>query len=194
MNTFTHTQISMLLVKTIYWNLSEFQTVTAGEFKRTLTPTKKVTREDFNKAKEDVEMILQQFSGFVAKNRPDLDIKSVATGETWFGEAALDKGLCDEIRPVDDVLLRYIDDGYQVYEIAYKQPKQVPEGLASLLPSTSSGQEAKNPFARRVIRWFASTLMEEFKLSMHESGSMEQAQRYMAKDDTAERIKAQERL
>ena len=95
--------------------LSEFQTVTAGEFKRTLTPTKKVTKEDFNKAKEDVEMILKQFSAFVAKNRPDLDIKSVATGETWFGEAALERGLCDEIRPVDDVLLRYVDEGYQVY-------------------------------------------------------------------------------
>ena len=35
----------------------EIQTITAGEYKRTLTPTKKVTKEDFKKAKEDVEII-----------------------------------------------------------------------------------------------------------------------------------------
>eukprot|EP00980_Cylindrotheca_fusiformis_P025579 scaffold14121_cov120-Cylindrotheca_fusiformis.AAC.1 len=57
----------------------EFQTVTAGEFKRTLTPTKKVTKEDVKKAEEDVNMILTQFSGFVQKNRPNLDVASVAT-------------------------------------------------------------------------------------------------------------------
>jgi len=169
----------------------EFQTVTAGEFKRTLTPTKKVTREDFSKAKEDVEMILEQFSGFVGQNRPNLDIKSVATGETWFGQAALEKGLCDEIRPVDDVLLRYVDEGYQVYEIAYKAPQQVPEGLAALLPTS---QEGSNSFGKRMVRWLVSSVMEEVQNSMYESGTAEQAQRYMVKDDTADRMKMEERL
>ena len=173
--------------------LSEFQTVTAGEFKRTLTPTKKVTKEDFNKAKEDVSMILEQFSGFVAKNRPKLDIKSVATGETWFGEAALEKGLCDEIRPVDDVLLRYVDEGYQVYEIAYKAPRPIPAGLAALLPIGQ--QEGHNKLlGKRMVRWLVSSFMEEFRDTMYESGTMEQAQRYMAKNDTADTIKMEERL
>ena len=35
----------------------EFSTVTAGKFKRTLTPTKKPTKEDFDKSKEDVEQV-----------------------------------------------------------------------------------------------------------------------------------------
>jgi hypothetical protein len=30
----------------------EFQTVTAGKYKRTLTPTKKVTKEDFDKEQQ----------------------------------------------------------------------------------------------------------------------------------------------
>ena len=141
-------------------------------------------------------MILEQFSGFVAKNRPSLDVKSVATGETWFGEAALEKGLCDEIRPVDDVLLRYVDEGYQVYEIAYKAPQAIPSGLASLLPATSSRSQERgsNSIGRKVARWFVSTMMEEFQLAMKESSTMEQAQRYMAKDETADRMKIEERL
>jgi serine protease SohB len=62
--------------------------------KRTLTPTKKVTKEDFQKTKEDVEDILVLFRDFVAENRPQLDIDTVATGETWFGTAALERKLC----------------------------------------------------------------------------------------------------
>lgn len=58
----------------------EFQTVTAGKYKRTITPTKKVTKEDFDKTKEDVEGILTLFKQFVHQNRPSLDIDEVATG------------------------------------------------------------------------------------------------------------------
>eukprot|EP00957_Ditylum_brightwellii_P179888 13703630-Ditylum_brightwellii.AAC.1 len=75
----------------------EFQIVTAGKYKHTLTPTKKVTKEDLAKSKEDIEDILFLFKGFVKKNQPQLDIDSVATVETWFGTDALNKGLCDEI-------------------------------------------------------------------------------------------------
>ena len=58
----------------------EFQTVTAGKYKRTITPTKRVTKEDFDKTKEDVEGILTLFKQFVHQNRPSLDIDDVATG------------------------------------------------------------------------------------------------------------------
>ena len=62
--------------------------------KRTITPTKKVTKEDFQKSKEDIEEIFGLFRDFVKENRPKLDIDKVATGETWFGTAALDLKLC----------------------------------------------------------------------------------------------------
>jgi ClpP class serine protease len=83
----------------------EFQTVTAGKFKRTLTPFKKPTTEDFAKNKEDIEKVLVLFKNFVASQRPQLDIDAVATGETWFGADALARGLCDELKTTDDVLL-----------------------------------------------------------------------------------------
>merc|ERR1712151_856818 len=44
----------------------EFQTITAGKYKRTVTPTKKVTKEDLSKTKEDIENVLGLFRDFVA--------------------------------------------------------------------------------------------------------------------------------
>jgi serine protease SohB len=62
--------------------------------KRTLTPTKKVTKEDYQKSKDDIENVFGLFRDFVQENRPQLDIEQVATGETWFGTAALERRLC----------------------------------------------------------------------------------------------------
>merc|ERR1719223_2308265 len=63
----------------------EFQTITAGKFKRTVTPTKKITKEDLAKSTEDIKEIFNLFKGFVASQRPQLDIEDVATADTWFG-------------------------------------------------------------------------------------------------------------
>lgn len=68
-----------------------------GCSKRTLTPTKKVTKEDYQKSKEDIESVFNLFRDFVRENRPQLDIEKVATGETWFGTAALERGLCKSL-------------------------------------------------------------------------------------------------
>jgi ClpP class serine protease len=181
----------------IKWNNREFQTVTAGEFKRTLTPTKKVTKDDFAKAKDDVEGILLQFKEWVHSNRPELDISAVATGETWFGEAALEKGLCDEIKPVDDVLLKYIDLGYNVYEIAYSPPPAVPQGLSGLLPVGSSDFERSNSsLSQRLIRWMVTSIAEEVKSVIVDvsSSASSPERKYMARDDASDRIKIKDQF
>lgn len=49
--------------------------------------------------------MLVLFKSFVASQRPGLVIDEVATGETWFGADALARGLCDELKTTDDVLL-----------------------------------------------------------------------------------------
>ena len=95
----------------------EFQTITAGKFKRTVTPTKKITKEDIKKSEQDIQEIFTLFKNFVKSQRPQLDIEDVATGDTWFGSDALDKGLCDEIATADDILLDFVDNGYDVYEV-----------------------------------------------------------------------------
>jgi len=100
----------------------EFQTVTAGKFKRTLTPTKKVTKEDLAKSKKDIEDVLVLFKDFVAENRPSLDIDKVATGETWFGKDALARNLVDKLKTSDDVLLDLLSTGAEIFSVQLKQP------------------------------------------------------------------------
>merc|ERR1719181_2106779 len=85
-----------------------FSTVTAGKFKRTLTPTKKLDDADLKKTKDDIEGVLSLFKRFVADNRPQVDIDSIATGETWLGPDALERRMVDALATVDDVLLAHV--------------------------------------------------------------------------------------
>lgn len=104
----------------------EFHEVTAGDWKRVLTPTKEVTERDLKKAKEDIEDIWTLFKDFVAEQRPSLDLNIVATGEVWFGKRAVEVGLCDTIQASDDVLTDFMDRGYDVYQIKYEEPIEDP--------------------------------------------------------------------
>lgn len=149
-----------------------------------------MTREDFEKSKQDVEEILVLFRDFVAQNRPQLDIENVATGETWFGTAALEKKLCDEIKTVDDVLTEYVDAGFDVLEVEYRPP--VPEtALGRLLPATS---EAGAGPVESAVRWLVRTVASAVKAELSDSSLLNQPiqERYKAQDDSASRIRSQD--
>ena len=168
----------------------QFQTVTAGKFKRTLTPTKKITKEDLAKSEEDIAEIFDLFKGWVAQNRPQLNIDEVATGETWFGPAALEKGLCDEIKTVDDVLLEYISEGCNVYSVKYDPPPEVPSNLQALFALGDQTPNADSSIGRKAIRWLVRSFAEEVKAATTSMENTPLEQKYMAKDDTRDRVKA----
>ena len=107
----------------------EFQTVTAGKFKRTLTPTKKIEKADVEKSKADIEDVLTLFKTFVKTQRPKLVIDDVATGETWFGADALKRDLCDELKTTDDVLLELLATGSEIFSVKYRPPQSGPAAL-----------------------------------------------------------------
>merc|ERR1712238_653579 len=180
-------------VPNVYERLKEegikFQTVTAGKFKRTLTPTKKITQEDLAKSEEDIAEIFNLFKGWVEQSRPQLDIEEVATGETWFGPAALEKGLCDDIKTVDDVLLEYVDNNYNVYEVKYDPPPEVPSTLSALFASDDEiprlGRR-NDSIGRQAIRWLVRSFAEEVKAVTTDYKSSDQ--KYMAKDETKDRV------
>ena len=174
----------------------EFQTITAGKYKRTVTPTKKVTKEDLKKSTEDINEIFNLFKSFVASQRPQLDIENVATGDTWFGEDALARGLCDELATADDVLLDFVDQGYDLYEVAY-DPTPAGAGAFSLPRSSSADTAGMNGWrgvlksmVRGVVADVKEEIVSELSSSMNEMNSVER--RYMMKDDSADRIKAQD--
>jgi len=166
----------------------EFQTVTAGKYKRTITPTKKVTKEDLDKAKEEIEGILLLFKNFVNKNRPSLDIDKVATGETWFGEDALKEGLCDAIATYDDVIAGYIfEQNANVYKIEYTPPNGNANPLLAALPigSSNNNVNSRNPI-RGMIRSVAQMVREEIMAVSSSNRLNDPSKSIMARKDDDE--------
>jgi serine protease SohB len=103
----------------------DFEQVTAGQYKRTVTMFGKNTDEDRAKLKQELEDVHTLFKDAVAKYRPELDLDKVATGEHWYGTRALDLGLADELKTSDEVLAERAADR-DLYHVTYKikQPLQ----------------------------------------------------------------------
>ncbi len=103
----------------------DFEEVTAGKYKRTVTMFGKNTDEDRAKLKSDLEDVHELFKAAVVRYRPDLDLEKVATGEHWYGTRALDLGLADELTTSDELLARRGGDR-DLYRVAFKikQPLQ----------------------------------------------------------------------
>jgi len=97
----------------------EFEQVTAGKYKRTVTMFGKNTDEDRAKLKEELEEVHTLFKSMVSRYRPDMDIDKVATGEHWYGTQALELGLVDELGSSDDYLLSESVNA-DIYAVSYK--------------------------------------------------------------------------
>jgi len=100
----------------------EFEQITAGQYKRTLTLFGENTDKDREKMQEDLEVTHALFKDFVHSHRPEMDVERVSTGEHWLGSTALELGLVDELRTSDDLLLS-LSENNDILEISYK-PKQ----------------------------------------------------------------------
>jgi serine protease SohB len=103
----------------------DFEQVTAGKYKRTVTMFGENTDEDRAKLKEELEDVHALFKEAVIKYRPDLDLEKIATGEHWYGSQALALGLADEIRTSDELLGELVGKR-DLYSVSYKikQPLQ----------------------------------------------------------------------
>ena len=103
----------------------DFEEITAGKYKRTVTMFGKNTDEDRAKLKADLEDVHELFKGAVQRYRPQLDLDRVATGEYWYGTRALELGLADELLTSDE-LLAELGTERDLYRISYrvKQPLQ----------------------------------------------------------------------
>jgi len=114
----------------------DFEQVTAGRFKRTLTVFGENTEEGRQKLRSELEDVHAMFKSQIAEHRPQVDVEAVATGEHWYGLRALELRLVDEIRTSDDYLMSRIDDT-DVFLVEYKRRKPLPErvmgGVESLL-------------------------------------------------------------
>lgn len=82
----------------------DYEEITAGEFKRTISLLGEITSKGRQKFVEQIEDTHRLFKEFVSQQRPKLNLEEVATGEYWFGRRALELGLVDKLISSDDYL------------------------------------------------------------------------------------------
>jgi len=121
----------------------DYEQLTAGEYKRTLTLFGENTKQGREKVQEEVEETLGLFKLFIHQYRPELSLEKVATGEHWYGQQALELGLVDKLITSDDYLLKQMEEK-DVYFLSYKTKPSLMEvlfhkmslGIQSLLGHT----------------------------------------------------------
>ena len=126
-------------------NHVDFELLTAGEHKRTLTMFGENTDKGREKFVEDLEDTHELFKSFVGEHRPAVDIDSVATGDVWFGRRALDKQLVDEIKTSDEYI-HSLAETADVFEIEYVFKKSIHEKL---------GLAAQGAVDRLLLTWMS---------------------------------------
>jgi serine protease SohB len=106
----------------------DYEQLTAGRFKRTLTMFGKNTEEGRAKLQQEIEEVHELFKQQIREHRPRVDIERVATGEHWYGLRALELMLVDEIKTSDDFLIEAARQR-DVYKISYRRKRPFSERL-----------------------------------------------------------------
>ncbi|UTA46370.1 protease SohB [Simiduia sp. 21SJ11W-1] len=106
----------------------DFELLTAGEYKRTLTMFGENTDKGRQKFLDELEDVHGLFKRFISVHREKVDVEKVATGEVWFGQQAIDNLLVDDIKTSDEYITAQYADA-QVFELRYEQPKSLPQKL-----------------------------------------------------------------
>lgn len=113
----------------------DFEQITAGKYKRSVTMFGENTDEDRAKLKEELEDVHALFKAAVSKYRPGLDLDKVATGEHWYGTTALDLGLADEIKTSDELLTELAAER-DLYQLTYRIKQPLQKRLMANIDST----------------------------------------------------------
>lgn len=128
------------------WDI-DYEQITAGEYKRTLTLFGENTEKARLKLTEQIEEAHMLFKAFVQENRPQVDISRVATGEFWYGRRAVELKLVDELMTSDDYLLKASREA-DIFEVVYKPKETLREKIAAEFEQMSG--RAINRFWQRL--------------------------------------------
>lgn len=122
----------------------DVELLTAGEYKRTLTVLGENAPAGREKFQRDLDATHELFKDHVAAHRPQLDIKTIATGEVWFGTQALALGLVDKLATSDEYLTAQLATA-DIYELSYVTDKTLLERL---------GMTVEMRLAQRLRSWW----------------------------------------
>lgn len=106
----------------------DYDVYTAGQYKRTVTILGENTPEGKKKFIEEIEDTHGLFKAMVSRNRPQLEMDKIATGEHWYGSQCVDLKLVDSIQTSDDYLYEASQNA-DVFEVAYEVKKTMADRL-----------------------------------------------------------------
>ncbi len=104
----------------------DYEVLTAGEYKRTLTILGENTEKGREKFQQEIQETHDLFKDFVSASRPDLNMDVVATGETWFGKKAVAHGLVDKILTSEEYLFSRYPNA-DIYHIGWIEKHSIAE-------------------------------------------------------------------
>lgn len=103
---------------------------TAGEYKRTLSMLGENNDSGREKFKDDLAKTHKLFQEHVTNHRPNLAGTEFATGETWYGTAAMTMGLIDTVKTSDDFIREAVID-FNVLQVRFERKKKLSERVAT---------------------------------------------------------------
>ncbi len=120
--------------KVLKKNDIDYEILTAGKYKRTLTIFGENTEEGREKFKADLEDTHVLFKAYVAERRPSVDIEAVANGDIWFGTRALEVSLVDELKTSDEYIAEACREA-DVFTLEFKDKKHLMDKLGVAISS-----------------------------------------------------------
>jgi serine protease SohB len=110
----------------------EYEEMTSGEFKRTISFLGEITPKGRQKFQEQLEDTHELFKNWVAEYRPQLDMSKVGTGEYWYGPRAQELNLIDDIQTSDEYLMTLTKTA-KVFKVKFTPRKKLSEKLSEAL-------------------------------------------------------------
>tara|TARA_Y100001960_G_scaffold333743_1_gene440676 strand:- start:2893 stop:3921 length:1029 start_codon:yes stop_codon:yes gene_type:complete len=116
------------LNKVLKKNDVDYDLITAGEYKRTLTMFGENTPEAREKVQKELNEIHDIFQTFITKYRPNVDLKKVATGEHWLASQTLELGLVDELETSDEYIQNNLKNK-KIISVEYEKEEKLAKKL-----------------------------------------------------------------
>lgn len=118
-------------------NKVDVEMITAGEYKRTLTTFGENTDKARAKVQEEVDEMHRLFKAFIGEYRPLMSLESVATGEVWTGQQALERALVDGLATSDEWIVARCAEA-DVFHVTWEEKKPLKDRLAEMFEGSLS--------------------------------------------------------
>ncbi|MSO14377.1 protease SohB [Rickettsiales endosymbiont of Trichoplax sp. H2] len=107
----------------------KYEQITSGKYKKTISILGKNTEEGRQKVKEELNQIHRVFKSLIKKQRPNIDIEKISTGEFWLGTQAKELGLVYATMTSTNYLTSLYQENKNVYLIKYERKVPFAEKL-----------------------------------------------------------------